>query len=220
MDNNSFSKKVVAGMLALVMVFGAFGVGGIRVAQAETNGNSDSTAQMQELHTLLRQLIALLMEQIQLLREAQGQVVDDNSDDDSTNDDSDDDDSSCTDDSSDDVGLSEAEATIYSNETLVKIELNGTKSVFSTDSEDRDDIIDDILGRYNGITEALVDAELTIEEEDRASRRSDEDWANNDDSSCDDEDSDDDDDDEDEGDDDDDDNSGHGNGDDDDGDDD
>lgn len=88
----------------------------------------------------------------------------------------DDDDDADDDDSSDDVGLSEAEATIYTNETLVKIELDGEKSMLTTTKTSRVDLVALIVAEYD-LTEDEVDDILSIEEEDRASRDSDKDWA-------------------------------------------
>ena len=97
------------------------------------------------------------------------------------------------DDDSDDVGLSELEATIYTNETVVKVELDGDKSLFTTSADTRGEIIDEVLERHNSLTEGEVDDALTVETEDRASRDDDKDWADEDDSDDDDDDDDDDD---------------------------
>ena len=96
----------------------------------------------------------------------------------------------------DEMGLTEIEATIYTNETVVKIELNDKKRVFTTEETDRDALVEEIADRYD-LSEADVDDVLEIDEEDRASRASDKDWAN-DDNDEDDADEDDDDSDEDE----------------------
>jgi hypothetical protein len=157
-------KKATVFLVVLAIAFGTFGAPNLNVARASENGGS---AQMSEeqLIKLLTQLISMLQEQLRILQEQSG-------DDDSTR------------------GLTEAEAEIFTNETLVKIELNGKKTIFSTTATSRDDIIDEIVSRYD-LSEATVSSVLTVEEEDRASRDSDRDWADDDD---DDEDEDDDDD--------------------------
>ncbi len=75
---------------------------------------------------------------------------------------------------SDDVSgtLTSAEADIFTNETIVKLEINDRKVIFSTDALAREDIVAEIADRY-GFTEAEVDALLVIESEDRASRSDD-----------------------------------------------
>lgn len=73
--------------------------------------------------------------------------------------------------SDDDVSgiLTEAEADIFTNETIVTLEINDRKLVFSTDADTSEDIIVEIVSRY-GFTEAEVEAVLNVETEDRESR--------------------------------------------------
>ena len=68
--------------------------------------------------------------------------------------------------------LTEAEADIFTNETIVKIEAGDRKAVFSTSAVTRADIVQAISEKY-GFSEAEVDTVLRIETEDRASRNED-----------------------------------------------
>lgn len=68
--------------------------------------------------------------------------------------------------------LTEAEADIFTNETIVKLEAGDKKVYFSTDADTREEIIQVIVDGY-GYTEAEVDAVLVIETEDRESRETD-----------------------------------------------
>ncbi len=75
------------------------------------------------------------------------------------------------DDSSDDEvsgELTEAEANIFTNETVVKLEIGDRKVTFTTDADTREDIIAVIVARYK-FSEEEVDAALTIDTEDRES---------------------------------------------------
>ncbi len=66
-------------------------------------------------------------------------------------------------------GLTEAEADVFTNETVVKIELNNRKFGFTTDSKTREALITEIAVRYD-IDRLVVDAALVLHTEDRASR--------------------------------------------------
>lgn len=66
-------------------------------------------------------------------------------------------------------GLTEAEADVFTNETVVKIELNDRKFGFTTDSKTREAIVSEIAVRYN-LDRLIVDAALVLGTEDRASR--------------------------------------------------
>lgn len=68
--------------------------------------------------------------------------------------------------------LTEAEADIFTNETIVKLEAGDKKVYFSTDADTRAEIIAVIVDGY-GYTEAEVDAVLVVETEDRESRETD-----------------------------------------------
>lgn len=74
-----------------------------------------------------------------------------------------------------DSELTFAEAVIFNNETVVKLEYDGDEIVFTTSSDDEDDIIDDILDEVDSrnLTAGDVEDELEIDEEDRNSRASD-----------------------------------------------
>lgn len=69
--------------------------------------------------------------------------------------------------------LTQAEADIFTNETIVKLEAGDRHATFITDAATRANIIAEIVSRY-GFVEADVDALLTIETEDRSSRPEDE----------------------------------------------
>ncbi len=66
----------------------------------------------------------------------------------------------------------EGEADIFSDITLVKIEINDDKKQFSTQAKSREEIVDEIVNRYK-VAKEVVEANLEIEQEDRASRVSD-----------------------------------------------
>lgn len=68
--------------------------------------------------------------------------------------------------------LTEAEADIFTNETIVKVEAGDRNAVFSTDADTREEIIDAIAARF-GFAKADIDAVLDVETEDRASRADD-----------------------------------------------
>lgn len=67
-------------------------------------------------------------------------------------------------------GLTEVEAKIYTDITLVKIELNDNKTIFTTSARTREEIINEILKRVSGLTRAQVETSLFLEVENRASR--------------------------------------------------
>lgn len=71
------------------------------------------------------------------------------------------------------IGLSEAEADIFTDITTVKVEISDTKTVFTTSARTKTAIIDEILKRFAGLTRLQVDALLEIEIENRASRADD-----------------------------------------------
>ncbi len=94
---------------------------------------------------------------------------DDDDDDDRGRDRDDDDDDD--DSSSDDESL-EVEADVFTDTTIVKVELNDRKTIFSTSADTREEVIDAVVARMN-LTRAEVDAVLDFEIEDRASRAKD-----------------------------------------------
>lgn len=81
------------------------------------------------------------------------------------------DDDSQTDSSSDDSvnGKLEIEADIFTNETIVKVELNDKKSSFTTSADTKAEIIDAVKEKYPSLTTAEIETALQIETEDRDS---------------------------------------------------
>lgn len=64
----------------------------------------------------------------------------------------------------------EIEADVFTDTTIVKVELrNGKKTVFETDADTREEVIDVVVDKFD-LTEAEVSAVLDFEIEDRASR--------------------------------------------------
>lgn len=64
----------------------------------------------------------------------------------------------------------EVEADVFTDTTIVKVELeNGRKTVFTTTADTRAEVVDVVADRFN-LTEAEVEAVLDFEIEDRASR--------------------------------------------------
>ncbi len=87
-------------------------------------------------------------------------------DDDSSDDSNDDDDDSAS-------STLEIEADVFTDTTIVKVELeNGRKTLFSTEADTRDEVVDVIVARFD-LTESKVEAVLDFEIEDRASRAQD-----------------------------------------------
>lgn len=150
-------------------------VGLVPAVQAESGSSISSVSDLEKIiQNLLKQIIEILEKQLSSLKEAKG--LDDVKSEDK------------------DEGLEEVEATIYTNETVVKVELNGDKNLFTTSKTTKSDLVNEIADRYDLDKDEVSDM-IEIETEDRASRADDKDWAEDD--------SDDDEDDDD--------NSGHGN---------
>jgi hypothetical protein len=83
--------------------------------------------------------------------------------------DDDDDDNGSEDDSSRSNSL-EAEADVFTDMTIVKVELpSGRKVIFETSADTRSEVLDEIVSRFD-LTRDEVDAVLSLEIEDRASR--------------------------------------------------
>lgn len=84
------------------------------------------------------------------------------------------DDNSNSDDSSSSSSSSssalEVEADIFTNETIVKVEINDRKSIFSTSAKTRDEIVAEVVSKYPTLTKAEVEAVLNLETENRSSR--------------------------------------------------
>lgn len=95
------------------------------------------------------------------------------SDDDDSYDDSDDDSSDDSDDSTDDSSSSnllEVEADVFTDTTIVKVELpTGRKVVFETTADTKAEVVDAVVAKL-GLNKADVEAVIDFEIEDRASR--------------------------------------------------
>jgi hypothetical protein len=145
------SKNISTFILTLALVGGVVGFSSPTVAHAESEKSATSNAALvaelqKTLESLLRQLIALLEQQI-----------------------------NNTDVADDDRNTLEIEATIFTNETIIKVEYNDDKQIIVTDADSRSEIINVILEEVDGLTRGEVSDALTIEEEDRKSRSSDKD---------------------------------------------
>lgn len=68
--------------------------------------------------------------------------------------------------------LTEIEADVFTNETVVKLEFGDVKRVFTTNAKSRDEIIKEVSARFN-MSEAQVGALLALEVENRDSRADD-----------------------------------------------
>src|SRR3989344_242103 len=91
----------------------------------------------------------------------------DDHDDDDDDDDEDEDDDRDDDNSNDEL---EVEADVFTDITIVKVELsNGRKTVFTTTADTRAEVVDVVADRFD-LTEAEVEDALDFEIEDRASR--------------------------------------------------
>ncbi len=104
---------------------------------------------------------------------------DDEDDEDDEDEDDNDDDSNDDDDSDESL---EVEADVFTDMTIVKVELrNGKKTVFRTDADTKEEVVDVVADKFN-LTEEEVDDVLDFEVEDRASRpkeRAKLSWTNN-----------------------------------------
>lgn len=216
MEKTQTHKKVAAFAVALALSVGVFGGVSYQTAHAESgSSHSSSLSSMSEanLIAMLQDLIKLLEIRLEALIKARAdgttvQVLHDSNDDDN-----------CA--TSTDNGLTELEVDVFTNETVIKIEIDGKKQVFTTTATGRGEIEDAILDEFTTLKASEVSDMLVIDREDRASRASDKElgsFGSDSSSSCDDDsnddsdDDDDEDDDEDEDEDDDDDHSGHGRG--------
>lgn len=94
------------------------------------------------------------------------------SDDDSDSEDNGDDDSRNSSSSDSRSGL-EAEADVFTDKTIVKVEVNDNKTVFTTLSKTREAVISDILAKFPSLSRTQIDAVLDLEIENRASRADD-----------------------------------------------
>ncbi len=80
-------------------------------------------------------------------------------------------DNSSNDDNSNEVIITqfEAEADVFSDTTIIKVEINDRKTTFETTADTREEVIAEIVARFN-VDRATVDRVLDFEIEDRASR--------------------------------------------------
>lgn len=108
----------------------------------------------------------------------------DNDDDDDRDEDEDDDRDDDSDDRDDEddragvptsLGFLEIEADVFTDKTVVTVELNDRKTTFTMASTTtRADVIDEVEDRFEGLTRSQIDSALDFEVEDRASRPKDE----------------------------------------------
>lgn len=66
--------------------------------------------------------------------------------------------------------VTEIEADVFTNETIVKIEFDDQKSVFATQAKTKEAIVAAIAARYSTLSVAFIDKTLSVGIEDRASR--------------------------------------------------
>jgi hypothetical protein len=92
-------------------------------------------------------------------------LFDDNSDD------SDDDSNSTS--SDDNRNGFDAEADVFTDKTVVKVEMNDTKTTFTTSSKIKDAVIADILAKFPSLSKAQVEAGLNFQIENQASESDD-----------------------------------------------
>lgn len=72
------------------------------------------------------------------------------------------------DDDEDESGL-EVEADVFTDTTIVKVEINDKKTIFATEADTREAVVDAVVAKFN-LNESEVDSVLEFEIEDRASR--------------------------------------------------
>jgi len=71
------------------------------------------------------------------------------------------------------AGFLEVEADVFTDVTIVKVELAGKTTVFTTDADTRSEVVDEVEDRFSALSKAQIDAALDFEIEDRASRTQD-----------------------------------------------
>lgn len=98
---------------------------------------------------------------------------DSDSNDDSSSNSNDDSNDQSNDDSISSSSALEIEADIFTNETIVKVEINDKKSLFSTSAKTRAEIISEIMIKYPTLTSAEIESVLNLETENRSSRAND-----------------------------------------------
>lgn len=73
--------------------------------------------------------------------------------------------------------VTEIEADVFTNETVVKLEINDRKFGFITSARTREAIVDEIVAKYD-LEKAVVEVALVLETENRASRPDDKEFLN------------------------------------------
>lgn len=73
--------------------------------------------------------------------------------------------------------VTEVEVDVFTNETTVKIEADDRHYGFITDKKTRDEVVDEIMKKYN-LSESQIEQVLSFETEDRSSRPDDKDFLN------------------------------------------
>jgi hypothetical protein len=170
MQNKSYKKAFAGLALSLVLGAGLFGTLNVKYAHAEidtTNSVSNIEQLQKTLESLLQKLIELLTNQVAFLNATKHFSKEDASKD------------NCSTSTTNTLGLTELEATVYTNETLIKVEYNGIKDIFTTSSTSTVDIVQDVLAEYTGLTLAKVDDVLNVHRENRVSKASDKIWSGN-----------------------------------------
>ncbi|QQR82754.1 hypothetical protein IPJ70_01430 [Candidatus Campbellbacteria bacterium] len=169
MKNKSYTKICAGLALSLVLGVGLFSALDVKYAHAETS-NTNSSAHIEELQktleSLLQKLIELLTNQFAVLSSQSKETHTSSKDD-------------CATSTTNTKGLTELEATVYTNETLIKVEYNGAKDIFTTSSTSTTDIVQDVLAEYADLTLTKVQDMLNVHHENRASKASDKIWSGN-----------------------------------------
>ena len=69
-----------------------------------------------------------------------------------------------------DLTVSEIEADIFTNETVVKIEHNDQKTVITMEAKKRDDVVTSLMAKYPSLTRPFIEKTINVEFEDRPGR--------------------------------------------------
>ncbi len=162
-----FSKHMTALLLVLVLVLGGGGI-----VAASDNAAPGDTLYKIDLATERARLalagetkkqalaVAFANERLVEVQKLRGDgSIDDDSNDKSANSES----------------VTEIEADIFTNETVIKLEINDEKYGFTTEARTREAIVAQIAGKYK-LDKDFVDAQIVIENENRASRAQDKDF--------------------------------------------
>lgn len=162
-----FSKHMTALVLALVLILGGGGI-----VAASNNATPGDALYKIDLATERARLalagetkkqalaVAFANERLVEVQKLRGDgSIDDDSNDKSANSES----------------VTEIEADIFTNETVIKLEINDEKYGFTTEARTREAIVAQIAGKYK-LDKDFVDARIVIENENRASRPQDKDF--------------------------------------------